>query len=155
MAPACAGGCVERSQTGRVRALERHAADFLTRVRHHRRHHVVCAMLLADGQEVLGLNIVSNLGVASVCAEQVTLGESLKRLETEVVLIVTLRATFNESDWYELVPPCGRCREVLCEYAPAAYVILRADASQTHELIPIDVLLPRPFQRRAQGHHYA
>lgn len=70
-------------------------------------------MLLTDGREVIGLNIVSNIGVASVCAEQIALGEAMKlRADAEVSVVITLRATFAGPQSYEIVPPCGRCREL-------------------------------------------
>jgi cytidine deaminase len=108
-------------------------------------------MLLTDGREFFGLNIVSNIGVASVCAEQIALGEAMKHpTEAEVSVVVTLRATFREPLAYEIVPPCGRCREILCEYAPSARVALGGGTSAGYDLVPIDTLLPHPFRRRAQ-----
>ena len=58
--------------------FERQTAEFLAQFQHPRRHHIACAMLLTGGQVVLGLNIVSNFGVGSVCAEVIALGESMK-----------------------------------------------------------------------------
>jgi cytidine deaminase len=146
--PATAATCADEDQA--VRGLEQRAADLLARFQRPRRHHLVCALLLADGREVFGLNIVSNIGVASVCAEQVALGEAMKLIpQAEVSTVATLRATFTKPLLYEIVPPCGRCREILCEYAPSARVALRAGTSATCDLVPVDALLPRPFHRRA------
>jgi cytidine deaminase len=148
MEPATAATCADEDQA--VCGLEQRAADLLARFQRPRRHHLVCALLLADGREVFGLNIVSNIGVASVCAEQVALGEAMKlRPQAEVSTVVAIRATFTKPVLYEIVPPCGRCREILCEYAPSARVALRAGTSATCELVPVDALLPRPFRRRA------
>jgi cytidine deaminase len=133
-----------------IGALEQRAADFLAQFERPRRHHVVCALLLSDGREVLGLNIISNIGVASVCAEQVALGEAMKlHAEARVLAVITLRATFGESQSYEIVPPCGRCREILCEYAPTARIALSGHNSAMYDLVSVDALLPHPFRRRA------
>jgi cytidine deaminase len=138
-----------------IGALEQRAADFLSRFERPRRHHVVCAMLLTDGREVLGLNIVSNIGVASVCAEQIALGEAMKlHAEAEVSAVITLRATFRQPRSYEIVPPCGRCREVLLEYAPLARIVLRGDTGAVYELVSIGALLPHPFRRREQDRRH-
>lgn len=137
-----------------IGTLEQHAADLLARFQRPRRHHIVCAMLLTDGREALGLNIVSNIGVASVCAEQIALGEAMKLLgEAEVAVVITLRATFREPQSYETVPPCGRCREILCEYAPTARIALRGDSSAGYDLVPVEALLPHPFRRAQNGRH--
>jgi cytidine deaminase len=130
--------------------LKRHAADFLARFEKRRRHHVACAILLDDGREVLGINIVSNLGPASVCAEQVALGESLKLLSgSQIRLVLTLRATFNSTMPHEIVPPCGRCREILYEYAPRTFIATPGDeAAGVCNLVLINSLLPAPFRRR-------
>jgi cytidine deaminase len=146
--PATAATCENEYRA--VCGLEQRAADLLARFQRPRRHHLVCALLLEDGREVFGLNIVSNIGVASVCAEQVAMGEAMKLLpQAEVSTVATLRATFTKPLSYEIVPPCGRCREILCEYAPSARVALRAGMSATCDLVPIDALLPLPFHRRA------
>jgi cytidine deaminase len=113
-----------------------------------RRHQIACGILLDNGQRICGVNVVSNLGPASVCAEQITLGESLKtQPDAEIVMVVALRALFAGDLSHEIVAPCGRCREILYEYAPAALVLLPAAESGFH-LTAVDALLPHPFYRR-------
>ena len=48
--------------------------EFLRRLAKPRRHHIACGLSLADGSTSFAVNIVSNFGVASVCAEQIALG---------------------------------------------------------------------------------
>lgn len=93
---------------------------------------------------------MSNLGPASVCAEQVALGESMKHLAgAHIRLVLTLRATFDAATPHELVPPCGRCREILYEYAPGAFIAMPSDeAAAACDLMLISRLLPLPFYRR-------
>lgn len=77
---------------------------------------MVCGMLLDDNIRVCGINVVLNLGPASTCAEQSVLGELLReRPDAGIILVLTLRATFEPTSPYELVAPCGRCREILYE----------------------------------------
>jgi cytidine deaminase len=49
----------------------------------------------------------------------------------------------------ELVPPCGRCRELLREYADEAQVILpNLGDAEDFSVTEIAALLPHPFVRR-------
>lgn len=101
----------------------------------------------------LGINIASGLGPASVCAEQIALGEALKSPESQIDLVVVLRATFRHGEPHEIVPPCGRCRELLCQYAPYAQVMIPKVDSEgigraAFELVKVIDLLPFPFMRR-------
>jgi cytidine deaminase len=133
--------------------LQQDVARFLDRMASRRRHHIACGIMSYDDTLTLGINIVSNLGPASVCAEQVTLGEALKSTESPVRLVVALRATFQPGRPHEIVPPCGRCRELLYQYAPGGQVAIpKHDAESTDhcalELVKIADLLPFPFVRR-------
>ena len=71
------------------------------------------------------------------------------RPAARIRLVLTLRATFEPAPSAEVVAPCGRCREVLEEYAPDAYVVIPSDGHQPEfQLIPVGRLLPHPFRRR-------
>lgn len=121
------------------------------------RHQIACGILQDNGDRIFGINIVSNLGPASVCAEQITLGESLKaQPQPRVTMVVTVRALFTYVRPHEIVSPCGRCREILYEYAPAALVVLPelSDAEQLR-LTPVSTLLPHPFYRRVASDQYS
>jgi cytidine deaminase len=120
---------------------------FLRRMAHPRRHHLASGLLLDDGTTVLGLNVVSNLGPASVCAEQIALGQALAASTVPISIVLTLRATFDLGP-VEVVTPCGRCRELLYEYAPLARVAVPRPASTDFTLLSIIDLLPVPFHRR-------
>jgi cytidine deaminase len=138
---------------GLANELRQITAGLLARVARRRRHHIACGMLLDGNVTICGINVVSNLGPATTCAEQTTLGESLKVWpESRILLILTLRATFDASRPDEIVAPCGRCREALFEYAPDGYVVLPgADGQCEFEFVPVRNLLPAPFYRRDNG----
>lgn len=129
----------------RVNALLTRVTTFLEEVGSPRRHHIVCGLRLRNDEVVLGLNIVSGLGSGSVCAEQVALGEALKR-RGQIDLVISMRATFEPVEPFEVVPPCGRCRELLLEYAGNAGVVL-PDSSGLG-VFEVSALLPHPFFRR-------
>ncbi len=98
-------------------------------------------------------NLVSNLGAASSCAEQAALATALQATTSPITLAVSLRATFDQASRNEVIPPCGRCRELLLEYAPSADVVLEArTCGPPFTIAPITELLPFPFHRRKGGH---
>jgi cytidine deaminase len=133
--------------------LRQDTSIFLGGLERRRRHHIASALLLDDGRQILGINIISNFGPASVCAEQVALGEALKTLgSAQIIVILTLRATFRPGPGHEIVPPCGRCREILFEYARDSLVAV-ADPGRPEglDLMPLGLLLPRPFHRRVES----
>jgi cytidine deaminase len=144
--------CMDRDRE-RAIILRRKVARFLDRMASHKRHHIACGIMSFDDTLTLGINIASNLGPASVCAEQVALGEALKSPESLPQLVVTLRATFQPGEPPEIVPPCGRCRELLYQYAPRAKTMIPKNDSggidpSAFELIKVVDLLPFPFVRR-------
>lgn len=131
-------------------AAEHHARNLLRAARRSldavaamRRIHIATAMLLSDNSTDVWFNLVSNLGPASVCAEQVALATLAPRGLTPL-LMVSVRAAFPRRNAPEVVPPCGRCRELLLEYAPTAGVIVDRTLTATS----IASLLPAPFRRR-------
>jgi cytidine deaminase len=128
--------------------LERVASVLLQKARP-RRHHIASGLLTANGHYFVGINVVSNLGPASSCAEQAALAEALRVTSAPIALVVSLRTTFDKAVHNEIVPPCGRCRELLLEYAPSAQVVLgELTGELPFRVTPIADLLPIPFQRR-------
>ena len=148
--PVVKGDAMSTDRT-RVQALLTEVTGFLARMAAPQRHHIACGLLLHTNDIVLGVNIVSSLGPASVCAEQIALGEALKRSAGRVDLVVSLRARFGQHGLPEVVPPCGRCRELLVEYADTAEIVLpgpETDGLTGSTVAPIATLLPHPFRRR-------
>jgi cytidine deaminase len=133
-----------------VEVLLEEVTALLARLAAPRRHHIASGLQLEDGRIFTGINLVSNFGPSSVCAEQIVLGEGLKTSASPVELILTLRATFRPEPPFEVVSPCGRCREILIEFAPTVEVVVPKNAStRSIDLIPIGDLLPVPFVRRS------
>lgn len=137
----------------RVGLLLQDVARFLDRMASRDRHHIACGIMFSDNTVTLGVNIVSSLGPASVCAEQVALGEALKSAKPRADLVVALRATFQHGKRHEIVPPCGRCRELLWQYTPIAQVVVPRTRDggvecEAVELVGVADLLPFPFVRR-------
>ena len=109
-------------------------------------HHVSCALLTSNGDCVLGLHVSAQLGVSSICAEAAAIAEAVKAGRLSIDRVVSIRRTFSRRPGTEVVPPCGRSRELILQYGSGAQVILSLAEGLT--LVPIIELLPVPFARR-------
>lgn len=80
-------------------------------------HTVGSALLGKSGRIYVGINLYSLHGA---CAEQVAIGSAVAQGEREFETIVAVRGKEGE----EIIPPCGNCRQILCDYMPECKVIL-------------------------------
>lgn len=99
-------------------------------------HTVGAAVRCAGGTVYVGVNIYSMHGV---CAEQVALGAAITNGERVFEAVVAVRGRNGE----EIIPPCGNCRQMLCDYAPECEVIL-AENGDTVKLKAAE-MLPFPY----------
>ena len=102
---------------------------------------VGAALLCSDGRAFMGCNI-ENLSLSmSACAEQVAmlkaLSEGVRRFDRIAVW----------ADCEAHVTPCGKCRQLLFEFAPGIQVLM---ANRDGDFIkkPVRELLPMPFKHR-------
>jgi cytidine deaminase len=97
------------------------------------RHEVAAALRTRAGVIHTGLHVESSIGRASICAEGVAV------LRTE------------DGGW-RVVTPCGLCRELIGDYAPAARVIdYDAGRGDPVQVVAIQALLPGKTTRRWPG----
>jgi cytidine deaminase len=116
------------------------------------RHHIAAGLYLADGTVVTGINLVSNYGPNSLCAEQAAIAEWAKSANPAISTVAAIRATFDAEHPYELVPPCGRCRELVYEYAPDSCFLIPGRGREPELVrVPARELLPSPFRRRTMS----
>lgn len=102
---------------------------------------VGCAILLKNGQYVLGCNIENKSFGLSICAERNAafklISEGKTKNDVEAICIV--------ADTKSPTSPCGACREVLMELlAPNTKVIL-ANLNRDFIELTLDELLPHAF----------
>lgn len=93
-------------------------------------------MLGADGTVVLGCNVENASYPATICAERVALSAAI----TAGVRQITAVAVATQDGG----APCGICRQVMAELAPAAQVYI-ADASGNYRTTTVAALLPDAF----------
>jgi len=91
------------------------------------------ALLAANGQVYTGICLDLACGIG-FCAEHAAVAQMLKDRETRIIAVV---ATGDEG---EIVPPCGRCRELMIQIDAANVdtdVILADDrVEKLHTLLP-------------------
>ena len=117
--------------------LVQRATEIVDRCGDGRVHTVAAAARASDGRIVTGVNLYHFTG--GPCAELVLLGNAaeLGIGPLEVIVAVADRTR-------GVLPPCGRCRQVLLDYQPSIRVLVPVDGGV--ESVPIAELLPFGFR---------
>ena len=104
------------------------------------RFKVGAALLTADGQIITGANVESASFGLTCCAERIALFKALSEGHRKFVAIAMV------ASGPDVKSPCGACRQLLAEYAPAA-VVWSADPRRPRQVRERTVaqLLPEPF----------
>ncbi|MEV0754972.1 hypothetical protein [Streptosporangium sp. NPDC050280] len=108
------------------------------------RHQIGAAILDRNGGLHLGLHLDAMVGRAAVCAEAVALG--VARMATTAPLIMVAAVRYpkpQEDEPARLVPPCGLCRELLLDHAPALAVVVGTPLGP--RTVPLAELLPHKY----------
>jgi cytidine deaminase len=101
-------------------------------------HYPVGAALRArDGSVYTGCNVENAAYPATICAERAALVKAVSEGRREFDLIVVV--TRNGGS------PCGTCRQMLYEFAPALRVVIADLAGRIHADQPLNELLPLGF----------
>jgi cytidine deaminase len=99
-------------------------------------HHVGAALRTKSGKIFSSVHLEAYVGRVAVCAEAIAIGMAAAAGDTELETIVAVDRKGR------VVPPCGICRELICDYAPGCKVIITEAETMT-----ISELLPRKYQR--------
>ena len=100
---------------------------------------VGAALVTADGAQFSGCNVENRSFGLTMCAERVAIGAAVSEGKTRFVLL----ALVSDSD--RPVVPCGACRQVLAEFAPALRIVSQSRKGDVEEFA-LDTLLPLPAQ---------
>ncbi len=106
----------------------------------HSKFKVGAALLTAAGEVITGANVESASYGLTCCAERVALFTALTRGAKNFAAVAIVAPVASGP------MPCGACRQLLAEYAPAAKIWV-ADSRATNTIREFSVrsLLPRPF----------
>jgi cytidine deaminase len=111
-------------------------------------HAVGAALRTCSGRIVTGVHLEDYVGRAAVCAEAIALGRAVtEHGESRVDTIVAVRQSdyTSEGHKFQIVAPCGMCREMLSDYSPEALVIV--PSAKGIKKISIADLLPGKYTR--------
>lgn len=106
------------------------------------RHTVAAALRAASGRVFVAVNLDTTVGRAAICAEALALGEAVTAGETVELVAAVRHPRPDETGGPTLVSPCGLCRELLLDYAPAAEVLVPGQGR-----VAVQALLPSPYRR--------
>jgi cytidine deaminase len=129
--------------TDRELALVERARAVIAGVADDDHHRVAAAAYDAAGQIFTGVNVYHFSG--GPCAEPVAMGSAVASGEARLPL-TTMVAVL---DGGEVLPPCGRCRQMLYDYYPEIRVVLRREIGLVS--VPVVDLLPYAFDQRTLG----
>ena len=120
-------------------ALLAQAREIIALRHEHDRHEVGCALRTRAGQVFRAVHLEAHVGRAAICAEAVAIGMGAAAGDTDIATIVAVNAAG------EVVAPCGLCRELISDYAPAANVVVPGPGGPV--LVPVGQLLPHKYAR--------
>ena len=88
-------------------------------------HLVGAAVRTADDSVYTGVSLPASVGRASMCAEPVAFGAAVADGATAFDAVVAVRHPLPEEDrGFEVVPPCGACRELVVDYGEDIAVVV-------------------------------
>jgi len=100
---------------------------------------VTAAGRLDNGDIITGSNLMTDVGSISMCAEPFVINESNRREGRSIVSIVSVYHQPGHEP--KVIPPCGRCREVIVDFVAAGHVILRDPGSdKLYKVRPAELL---------------
>ena len=96
-------------------------------------HVVGAALRTRSGRVFTGVHLEANVGRIAVCAEAVALGRAATEAgdtDVETIVAVYHPAPAATDQRVRVVAPCGMCRELIADYAPAARVLVPGEGGE-------------------------
>lgn len=104
-----------------------------------RRHTVAAAVRTRSGRVYLGLSIE---GIHGPCAEPVAFGAAVTAGDSEIESMV---AVSGPGKTYPVLSPCGNCRQLLLDYAPKGFALVKLPSGRVARLTA-EECLPGAFR---------
>lgn len=99
---------------------------------------VGAALLLNDGRVVSGCNVENGSFGATICAERTAIFKAVSEGDKD------FRALTIIANYEKPIPPCGMCRQVLCEFGGEKVVVM-TNTSGDCTIATFDEILPYQF----------
>ena len=119
-----------------LRGLTRTAADLADQIDDGETHAVAAAFQTQSGAVVTGVNLFHFLG--GPCAEVTAVANHAASFPDDPV-----RAVVAVHGGHDVIPPCGKCRQVLHDLDPSIECVIRAEDG--YRAVPVRELLPYAF----------
>lgn len=110
---------------------------------------VGAALRLNDGEIITSVNLIADVGGLSVCAEPVAIAQAVRQPHKSIETVVAVYHAPGAEP--RVVPPCGRCREAVTDYAAGSFVILREPGQGDLFKVKAGDLLPFKYASFWQG----
>ena len=108
---------------------------------------VGAAVLTSDGTVVCGANVENASYGLSICAETNAITTAVASGVREIVAVAVVGGAVGDTNSRALATPCGRCRQIIAEFAREDLVVFVEDVPGKERLdIPLSELLPHPFR---------
>lgn len=89
-----------------------------------RLHAVAAAIRTTSGLIYSGIHFESSQAFATVCGEVSAISSMVNDGHRDLATIVALRGFDDDKNRFEIMSPCGRCRELIGDFNPDAQVIV-------------------------------
>jgi len=116
---------------------------------------VGAAVLLSNGEVIIGNNQENAAYPSGLCAERVALFAAHSQYPTESISTIAISACRPQQSGYLEVTPCGGCRQVMMEFQSLQQqpidVLMEGPEGTLYHVSSIDTLLPLKFSKNSLG----
>ena len=101
------------------------------------------ALRLASGEVFTAQNMIVDVGSISMCAEPQAIAQANRVKNRKIESIVAVYYLPGQEP--RVIPPCGRCREIITDFIGDGFVILRDPGSDDLYKVSASELLPLKY----------
>jgi cytidine deaminase len=107
------------------------------------------ALRLKSGEVFTAQNMIVDVGSISMCAEPQAIAQANRVKDRQIESIVAVY--FLPGQEPKVIPPCGRCREIITDFIGSGHVILRDPGSDELYKVSASDLLPLKYAMYWKG----
>lgn len=108
---------------------------------------VGAAILTVENKLVRGVNVENASYGLSICAEATAITSAVAAGARQIKAVAVVGGPIDDNGVRALATPCGRCRQIIAEFATADLIVHVGDMAGLERLdITLAELLPHPFR---------